>query len=106
MKRSELLELMKPQISDIVHQWDTHGILFEQQFSFASSVIMKNNVELIYSLLKEYGGHSIKATFEEDVDVPLCKAIETTGMEYMYAIFDPTMVDTEVVGKLIKDHYK
>lgn len=59
--KTKLENLMKPQIHEIIKQWDSEGIIYETQFEFSSVIPHLDRIkDMLYVILVENGGHETK----------------------------------------------
>lgn len=106
MTKEELWTIMKPNIRQIVAQWDNEGLIIETQFPCASQGILTRNKLDFYKLLVENGGHET-AIESEDSNKPFCisSAVPISGEGYMYFIFDANMLTFEEANKKVKHFF-
>ena len=63
VNKTELEKLMKPQIYEIIKQWDSEGIIYETQFEFSRVIPRLDRIkDTLYNILEENGGHEAKTT--------------------------------------------
>ena len=79
LSKAHIEQLMLPQIQEIVQYWNVHGQIFEGQFDFACSGVMKNNTQIIFDIMQAHGADSFsdEENFKEDDSSP----VYTTGVE-------------------------
>lgn len=97
MTKKELLALMLPQIEDIVEEWNLDGIIFEGQFDFASSYIIKHCLNDVYSIIIDNGGHELNDSLYYDkeldyiIDSPFGAGDRIDNQGWMYYFYDPNI---------------
>ena len=112
MTKQKLLDIMVPEIQEIVSTWDKEGIIIEAQFSFASSSTMERFYGLVYEIIVEYGGHSIGTIIqhheneqdEELINQPLILGLCCDNEGYMYCFYDPYFLEYEEAGQAVKKY--
>jgi hypothetical protein len=98
--KQSLMEIMEPQMDEIVSTWDHDGLIIETQFNFAYQYMFETAASIAYEIITENGGHSVIEKFlaegETDLDNPICsKAIEVANEGWMYYFYDPYMLEED-----------
>lgn len=104
--KQRLWAIMRPQIADIIDQWDSEGIIIETQFVFASQNIIDHSSRLAYELIVENGGHEVIDADDGEISVPIAAAQDFSQNGWMYYFYDPTMMEPRTAEKIVRNYFQ
>ncbi len=106
MTKDELREIMLPDMSAIVQQWDDCGIIIETQFLCVSQAIIVRSQTLLYELIVENGGHKAVDNDSSDNQPKCIAAAECIeGEGFMYYLYDLSMLDPKAASDAVKKYF-
>ena len=106
MTKDELREIMLPDMSAIVQQWDDCGIIIETQFLCVSQAIIARSQTLLYELIVENGGHKAVDNDSSDNQPKCIAAAECIeGEGFMYYLYDLSMLDPKAASDAVKKYF-
>lgn len=99
INKTELERYMKPQIHDIIKQWDSEGIIYETQFEFSRIYNHLGRIkDILYNILVENGGHK--------TELHLVQQIEVESEGWMFYFYDSLMYQTTDVKDKVKRYFE
>ena len=86
-----------PRINEIIKQWDSRGIIIEDQFDFASQRIICSYRLEAYTIIVLNGGHRCGYSATADKVLP--------KLGWMYAIYDTERLEESEARKNIIEYF-
>lgn len=108
LSKAYIEQLMLPQIQDVVQFWNVHGQIFEGQFDFACSSVMKDNAQTIFDIMQAHGADSFsdrENTEEDDSSSACIMGVEIPGEGWMYTLFALGKMDLDTAEANVKAYY-
>lgn len=94
---TKLENLMKPQIHEIIKQWDSEGIIYETQFEFSRVIPCLDRIkDTLYNILVENGGHEAETT---------ATRIAVEGEGWMCCFYDTDMYPGMEIVDNVKHYF-
>lgn len=93
--RDEIKALLGSRMDEFVRQWNTEGIIFENDFGI-SSVMLEHKWEAIIQVLEDAGC---------EISETLTTAVEVGQEGWMYAGFDSSRYEPKEVEEMIRRRF-